>query len=547
MLRTSRKLSLLQTPLSAKSIAGALLLGVIALFITTGLIGVNFGEHWDEYIQYNIVQCSLNSGIFLPCAETPDLVADYGKAYYNYPSFIYLISLIAYSLGYGIKHVILHSPTDLSLDNFRMVARPLFLVISGLSGLWLYLSLVDRNRWIAVVAASIQLLSWEFAYHSRWIAPDAIMAQFFALWLMALAKAQDADRNRSRLNWITLAIISAALAAATKYTAVLLLPITILFAYLTESQALRLAKPFFKYIAKLLALFFGIFIVITPGATLQPLEFIGDLTYELHHYASGHNKHYGVAVYDVTGGFWTFAGRLWEYLGLAITSYLPILSLALILTAGLGLAYLFKTDRKSLAITIVVTFSVYFFLFSGRTVVFMVRNYLMFLPLLAFLIANGIESLYRYSAASRWVAVLLVCVALSLNAANLVNSALSINPGYSEEKLTHLLVEHIRSHPNQRFSLSKSLYSAIQKEHLSNVVGANSADVFVYRHADLRQDETVRLTDYPSTHHNTFKWLGPREVNYNYYVSWCGKDRILFLPQRNASRMGLIKVLANTY
>ncbi|GET35674.1 hypothetical protein MiSe_04160 [Microseira wollei NIES-4236] len=509
--------------------------------MVTGLIGINFGEQWDEYIHYYTVQCSLKSKILLPCSNVPELVEYYGNAYYNYPSFTYLLSLISYVVGNVLKNIFLDPQTPLSFEHFRIVARSLFLALSCCSGLWLYFSLSKTSKVAGIIAASIQLLSWEFAYHSRWIAPDALTAQFCALWLMALARSEN---SVYRQRWIAFAAIAAGLATATKYTAGALLPATIFFVWFTESQNLKLRDFPIKSVIKLIILFVKYFIIITPGMILQPLEFISDLRYEMQHYASGHNSHYGVAVYDIHDGPLVFAARLWEYISFALISPIPLLSFILLLTSLVGALHLFRTNRRALVITIAGVILFYTCFFSGITVVFLVRNYIFILPFLAFLIANGIERMLQYNKSIRSLVIGLTIAATTLNYYNLIDSAFSINPGYNENKLQALLVQHIRTHPGEKFAVSKSLRKSINYENLSNVVKPKEeADTFAYRHDDLRRQKNIKLKDYPSNRHNTFKWLGSREVNYNYYVSWIGRDRILLVPMKEADRMGLTSAI----
>lgn len=86
----TNKISLFSCRLSEKSLSVKIkspllvILLLIGLFLVTGLIGINFGEQWDEYIHYYTVTCSLKSKILLPCSNVPELVEYYGNAYYNY-------------------------------------------------------------------------------------------------------------------------------------------------------------------------------------------------------------------------------------------------------------------------------------------------------------------------------------------------------------------------------------------------------------------------------------------------------------------------------
>ena len=72
--------------------------------------------------------------------------------------------------------------------------RSLFLVISCLGGLALYF--VGRRRFGEIGAtfmAVLYLLSWQFAYHARWIAPDAVLASATAFFLLVFLVVWDTE------------------------------------------------------------------------------------------------------------------------------------------------------------------------------------------------------------------------------------------------------------------------------------------------------------------------------------------------------------------
>lgn len=67
--------------------------------------------------------------------------------------------------------------------------RSVFLVVSALEIVWVYLAgwVLTRRWWQATLAAAIFGLSWELAYHARWMTNDCLLAQFSALCLLLLA------------------------------------------------------------------------------------------------------------------------------------------------------------------------------------------------------------------------------------------------------------------------------------------------------------------------------------------------------------------------
>src|SRR5436309_3343424 len=104
----------------------------------------------------------------------------------------------------------------------RLRVRAIFLLLSSLSIVWLYcLNVVlGRSRIESFLAAAILSCSWEVAYHSRWIAPDAVMMQFGLLSFLCVA----AGAKWNRVHWLYLGAAAVGLAAGTKYPGALILP-----------------------------------------------------------------------------------------------------------------------------------------------------------------------------------------------------------------------------------------------------------------------------------------------------------------------------------
>src|ERR1051325_2959977 len=220
--RLLERLSRLQE-LSARPRIGALLLaapiiGLTALFVITGLRGVDFGFHWDEMpFHVTPMRSAVESGILLPRA-------------YIYPSFEKWVLLWA-TLPAGL-HAALETnlnPTSVQkamvaafdAPGYLLSARSLFIVISSLGIVWVYAAAraLGMKWWVALVAASGLGLSWEFAYHARFAVADGSLVQFTALTLFMLALY---IRHKRPL-WLYASAIAAGLATGTKYPGVFLL------------------------------------------------------------------------------------------------------------------------------------------------------------------------------------------------------------------------------------------------------------------------------------------------------------------------------------
>jgi 4-amino-4-deoxy-L-arabinose transferase-like glycosyltransferase len=174
-----------------------LLGAVVLLFVATGFVGLDFGDHWDEPRLVISAQEAASAGRLVP-------------DWYNYPSLSFDIVLaVAHAAG-----------VDAAPRDVLLLSRGVFLVLASLSIVWTYVAGRRLSGDIpALIGAAAVGGSWEFAYHARWVAPDALVAQFAALVLAVLVAAHATDRV-----WLRIAgAFAAGLAMGTKYPAGLLL------------------------------------------------------------------------------------------------------------------------------------------------------------------------------------------------------------------------------------------------------------------------------------------------------------------------------------
>ena len=163
-------------------------------------IGIDFGTHWDEVIQYDPVVQTYQYQILLP-------------HFYHDPSMIYWLDLASvadtlfvmyYSMvdrGIFWSRVYtsmsdLYTPitkpgdviglTELSpltlhgipfdLRFFILRARVLVMLVSSLGAVWVFLSLraadLARPALAATLGGSVYIVSWEFGYHACWLPPN---------------------------------------------------------------------------------------------------------------------------------------------------------------------------------------------------------------------------------------------------------------------------------------------------------------------------------------------------------------------------------------
>ena len=140
---------------------------IYAVAVYALLIGIDFGTHWDDPIHYRTFLFAYRSEMFLP-------------RYYTYPSMIFWIGAASVAdkllpiLYSGIKPEI---PFDFGF--FVFTRAILSMLISSLGAWWVFLALRcsdPHSPSVGGIGGSMDVLSWEFGYHARSIAPDLVTA-----------------------------------------------------------------------------------------------------------------------------------------------------------------------------------------------------------------------------------------------------------------------------------------------------------------------------------------------------------------------------------
>ena len=490
---------------------------LVALFVITGLRGIDFGFHWDERdSQLLQTRAMLAKGVFLP----PE---------YNYPGVGKMLVAVpalddglgALARGANLRQIFEKMLLAFDAPDYLLQVRSIFLAMSALGIIWVYLTVcvLTRRWWQATLAAAIFGLSWEVAYHARWAVNDCILAQFAALCLMFLALHHRSGRPR----WLWAAAIAAGLAAGSKYQGALLLAPVMLCA------ALRTPATLWQRAASVVAVAVisgASYLLTTPGTVLDPLGFAASLAPISAQYTTGHMG------YSVPAGF-PHLGLLLRYLTLNLFSpYAPI-AVVFFAAAIVGAVTYWRQDWKFAAVLI--GFPLFFAAcFCGKYAVFMVRNYLLMAPFLAVLSASGLAEVLprlRWPAARLALAVALGC-ALAANAVWLISAGESIRRRDDGAEAVRA-VAYVRDHPRTRFRVSPKVTALAAQRGMTLPANATQAEadevVFFARAEGVPRDRWI-IND---------PWLtravfGPREVNFNYYSNWEGYDRIVVMTLEKA-------------
>ena len=488
-------------------------------FVVTGLHGIDFGVHWDEHRQWTSLQRMRDDGVLLP-------------GNYWYGSVIHTLGVVAampeFADGWeqastdGVPDTAF--ATHLRGDDFRFRWRSVFVLVSSLAVLWMALAgwLWRGSVVEGLFAACLVGFSWEFAYHARWPLADAVATQFAALCLLGLVVALRTGRG-----WgVTLAAVGAGLATGTKYPAGLLL-LPVLLAALSRT-------PRWRSLLSAVVAFGLTYLVTTPGTLLEPGIFWRDVLFQMEHYATQ-----GHATYTVEPGA-EHARLLVTWLVGVLFSPWPPLAVAAVALAALGFVANLRGAAGAAAVVLVLPLVLVAYMSTNRVLI--VRNDLMAAPFLALLGALGAGAVWRAlarSTAGRVVALLVLLPLPLANAAWLGQAADSVARRADRERFLVELHEHLRAGAEHRFALSERVQAELRAAGLEPPphadAGPGEADRFVFYASDLGGYWTLPASRFGSLD----AVFGPAEVNYEYYPSWWGDDRLLVLTDVRVAELGL--------
>ncbi|MBI3891733.1 MAG: glycosyltransferase family 39 protein [Candidatus Wallbacteria bacterium] len=510
----------------ARSWSWVALAALLALQLVTGELGLDFGSHWDERRFMVDVAYSARSGVLIP-------------RYFWYPSMTWWLCAVPLPLtprmlppdsGPGAPSLPDATAKLIMKPWYALATRHVFVAVTALTILWVHLAVLalGRSRLEALTAAAWIATSWEVAYHARWVAPDAVLMQFGALTLLLCCVAL---RRRDQPLWLGLAAAAAGLGFSTKYQGgALLLPV--LFAERRLACSGPDGQPRRGRSRLLIAICFAVYLLVTPGTLVDPVNFISHVLFNVYVYSTGY---YGYSVPSRAASLY----KNLEYLAADALSPYRLVSLAAFLLAGLGVARIARDRRGDGLVT--VSFPAFYLLFMSMQRVLIVRNLLVLLPFLAIFSARGavaaLEGL-RDVRVRRVAAALLAC-ALAGNAAWLATAAMSIRHRNSypfERDLRTWLNER----PGTRVFLSRRVRSALAglrapATNLPSSCPPAQADLAIFY-----SYEGIDLKGCPANRSDlTERTFGPMEVNFNRYPTWQGNDRIVVMKTAIAREIGV--------
>lgn len=473
------------------------------ILILNGVLGIDFGIHWDEGYFISQAANAISTGALLP-------------AKYAYPSFCYIITLSAaeiYKLVFNIENA-----SVLNTDNdFKIFLRLIFMTISSLTVFWVYwLTLkVSKNYLTALIAGLIILTSFEFSYHSRWAVTDTVAVQFTILSSLILFLG--IGRNKT----VILSSLIAGVAMGTKYTAGII-SINILFYILTGSG---LKKADLKKTVKELFLFIIIFltgfIITTPGIILDNGRLINDVLVQKNMYnTDGHIGH------TVQAGFSHFF-KINEYILFELFSKSSVVSLFIFIFSIVGFIWALMR-RKWLLSGLLVTMFLYIIYISSFKVM-LVRNLLFVLPFFAIFASLGF---YCFLSVIRNIKIkyfftAIILITLVHSCLNVFSSSFTI---WNKSKFNSPkeLYKYLKQNSDKHFVFSRKVLPLVGPEYINTQPSQDSYLVF-----NLKEYPFYKYT--ANIRNQFVNVIGMEDININYYPTWGGDDRIVIMKYRFAT------------
>jgi 4-amino-4-deoxy-L-arabinose transferase-like glycosyltransferase len=507
---------------------------VLICFLWSSLYGLNFGTHWDETTaKFDSIKDTLKTGVFLQGAgETQG-------ASYNYGGVNYMLTWLGFAPE--VTHFLFHddftreklsnaiTPELYSLQS-RLRVRQIYLVLCALSIVWLYaLALVlGRSRLEAFLAAAILACSWEFAYHSRWIAPDGVMMQFGLLCFLCLAIGLARQSNR----WFNVAAVAAGVAAGTKYPGVFVLPFLLIGAAYLERQRGSSARAAFQRILKLAAITVVTFVITSPAVLLDPFRFFAELKWQRTVYAT---SWYG---YTIKPGMEHFL-RLMKYFSFQLFSHYWGISIVLAALCIIGILAMVRERR--LVTLLMLAFALLYVGYFSQQGAMIVRNLLVVVPVLCLASARGVMTVAHYARPRlRPVFAAVVAMLLAVNLGWEIYAALTIKFRNHFEHFVQQFANYVAQSPEETFFVSKKLTNVLQKS-VGNIPSNIVADPqAAYTKVAFLQTESADIfwEKWPSNWWGMYETtFGPLEVNLEAYSTFIGNQRILVTTVEHFRRL----------
>lgn len=507
------------------------------ILLATGIRGIDFGFHWDEGNKFDEASYALEQGVLV-------------STYYKKPSVMYYLTLVGLipEVPQYLHLLDLSGDADWQNDrplqmfpamservleeSYKIRTRIIMMTLSSLALVWVYLLIYNwRKSWLeALVAAAALGLSWEVAYHLRFVAPDSYLMQFGALAIMGTMLYVI---NTEQRGFLWLAAFASGATIASKYNGGLIIIPVFLAVFLAWNR--DSVWELIKTGAKTLGVMLLTFVILVPGSVLAPEHFIRDVLFEIAHYADGHGP------YTVEPGIQHLTMSL-NYLTFHFFSPYIWIAIPFSLLGIIGTIDLIRKERK-LALLFLIFPVIYTAYFSTQSIMF-VRNLMMVMPFLVILMARGVSVVWRLvpmRPLQYGVAGLLI-VAFAINSYWLVMAAETVTLRGTDPIGDPFFMDFVafaQENPELRIGVSNDVWFAMVAdrgiEPPANIV-KNEWDDIDLGAAYLKEVTWVLPSNHPGLFVEVF---GSLEVNLEFYTTWKGDGRVVMLDSEQIHEFGI--------
>ena len=495
---------------------------LMAVTLWNGLRSLDFGFHWDEPVHLETVKIALADQTFLPAG------------FYHYPSLLFFLTVLV-RLGQRVLEPLGVGQADY---DFILLGRALFLIVTVSGTAFLYAAGRRLSNQLGGVAAVVVFLSsWQLTYHARWIAPDALLTSICAIFIWTMVRR--ATTPQARLAHLGPYLI-AGLAASTKYQGAFLvlsaigIDLLLRDAHSVRQTVIRIAKGILGFLV--------VFVAITPGVVIQPIKVYAAIRDRAEHYSEGHGYHLG-AQSEVIDQPLSMGFALLRSIALDFTSRQSWLSVVVFILSIIGIVILGRSKPRLVAALMIGP--THFFIYSLTLVVFIIRNFLLFLPFVALFAGLAIGAFWasrRIPNPVRWAAPLALTAYAVFGMAAQTQEATDIT-NRGPEQLARMIEKYVKDQSATVCILSTSAVKSLLNEH---GITTNERDlqeeedrVYLILSSQLASNAPVKLDEWPGTQSRWFGEIGTREVDFSHYPRWSGDPRALTLTPNKIVYLGL--------
>jgi|GEM_PF-1951748 len=526
--------------------AAVLLLAVfLALFAIEGLLGVDFGSHWDEWYHVQGV-----TGCIQRMSLMPDGLS-YGGPYFTmgFP----VVVAHQWKNLLAILHDMRAQPFRVDPAAFPSVAkfkaeaaalvntpqyvvevRSVFVVVTTLAILWVFLASwrCQPRRWgVALAAAAFMAFSWELGYHARWVAIDAPLTQFSALQLFLFCAAWRSPSDGPAVRWYCASAAAAGAVFACKLTGV--------FAFLPVPLLPLVRRSSWSPLKRLSIAALGTAVFVLCSFALSP-EFYLDPLHLLNVFRSGSADYNSTGTsYPFYVGMWEHVWRMLMWLFLVVPS--PYLSIAILFTAVtlIGLAMMLRRDTR-MTLTWMAFMGAFIAVFTHNHLL-IVRQYLMCMPFLALCFGRGCATIWDFCRQRdrRLAAAFVTLMAVAF----VVNGVFEFGHAWRITRETQATMDHDLAADLMRHRgpvrMSRPVYDRVRPLiepgydcHPTDVNDKSIPHFIAY----------AMEHEWPSNRLYVFnKVYGADEINMNFYSFWLGRVhslRLVDVPMSTMVKLG---------